>query len=90
MLGSRTDSELAYLYDRATALIMPQEEDFGYTPIEALFFGTPTIAYGVGGASETVREGKTGLLVADQTPEAFVHIISEKGEKIICYQGWAC
>lgn len=68
-LSKLTDEELGYLYSRAEALIMPQEEDFGYVPLEAQFFGCPVIAYNKGGASETVSEGETGLFFHDQTEE---------------------
>jgi len=49
---------------------MPQEEDFGITPIEAMSHGCPVIAYGSGGATETVVDGKTGVLFDEQTPES--------------------
>jgi len=45
-----SDQELGWLYANAQALIMPQEEDFGYTALEAQFFGCPVIAYKKGGA----------------------------------------
>ncbi len=56
-----SDTRLAQLYMHARALIMPQEEDFGYTAIEAQFFGCPVIAYARGGAGETVADGETGI-----------------------------
>ncbi len=66
-MGNVTDSVLAKLYMRAKALLMPQEEDFGYTSLEAQYFGCPVIAYRKGGAMETVIEGKTGILFDDQS-----------------------
>lgn len=62
-----TDQKLGWLYQNAQALIMPQEEDFGYTSLEAQFFGCPVIAFRKGGATETVIEGKTGLFFKEQT-----------------------
>ena len=56
-----SDFELGNLYSNAQALIMPQEEDFGYVSLEAQFFGCPVIAYKKGGATETVIDGKTGI-----------------------------
>ena len=56
-----TDQELIGYYRHARALIMPQEEDFGYVALEAQFFGCPVIAFRKGGATETVMEGKTGI-----------------------------
>ena len=61
-----TDEELGYLYQHAQALIMPQEEDFGYVSLEAQFFGCPVIAYKKGGATETVIDGKSGILIERQ------------------------
>lgn len=51
-----TDEEKSEFYANARALVFPQEEDFGLVPIEAMLSGTPVIAYGKGGALETVRE----------------------------------
>jgi glycosyltransferase involved in cell wall biosynthesis len=49
------------------ALIFPGEEDFGITPLEANASGRPVIAYRAGGATETVRDGATGVLFAEQS-----------------------
>jgi glycosyltransferase involved in cell wall biosynthesis len=65
-LKKLTDEELGYLYSKAEALIMPQEEDFGYTSVEAQFFGCPVVAYQKGGARETVIDGKTGIFFEQQ------------------------
>jgi len=69
-LGKISDDELAILYSRAKALIMPQEEDFGYVSLEAQHFGCPVIAFGKGGALETVINGKTGLFFQFQTVDS--------------------
>ncbi|MBT3786147.1 glycosyltransferase, partial [bacterium] len=55
------------LYQNAIAFLFPGEEDFGITPLEAQACGTPVIAYGRGGALETVVEGETGLFFQDQS-----------------------
>ena len=59
---------------RAKAFIFAPEEDFGITPVEAQAAGTPVIAFGRGGALETVRNidqpRPTGLFFDAQTPEA--------------------
>ena len=49
-------------------MLFPGEEDFGIVPVEAQAAGVPVIAYGVGGARESVREGLTGVLFDEQTP----------------------
>jgi len=48
-------------------LLFPGEEDFGIVPVEAQAAGLPVIAYGVGGAAESVLDGSTGVLFTDQT-----------------------
>jgi glycosyltransferase involved in cell wall biosynthesis len=53
-LGRVPDPELRELYSRCRAFLLPGEEDFGITPVEALASGKPVIALGRGGALETV------------------------------------
>jgi len=72
-----TDLELSQLYTNAEALIMPQEEDFGYVALEAQFFGCPVIAYGKGGATETVVKGKTGLFFSQQTARSLGDAVAQ-------------
>jgi glycosyltransferase involved in cell wall biosynthesis len=64
-LGYLEDSDLLKVYQKAKALIMPGEEDFGINSLESQACGVPVIAYGQGGAAETVIQGKTGLLFHD-------------------------
>jgi len=71
-LGAVDDAQLADLYAHATALVFPQEEDFGIVPLEAMASGRPVIAYRGGGAQETVVEGVTGSFFDEQTPAALV------------------
>jgi glycosyltransferase involved in cell wall biosynthesis len=54
-----TDAELSRIYAGARALLFPGEEDFGIMPLEAMASGTPVIAFGRGGAVETVGRGAT-------------------------------
>jgi glycosyltransferase involved in cell wall biosynthesis len=70
ILGWVSDDELASLYAGCKALIFPAEEDLGIVPIEAQASGRPVIAFGKGGALETVVPEKTGLYFYEQTPEA--------------------
>ena len=65
------------LYAQAKAFLFPPEEDFGLVPVEAMASGTPVIAYGVGGATETVVDGKTGFFFTPQTPDALNQIIEK-------------
>jgi len=57
---------------RCKALIFPDEEDFGMVPVEVMASGRPVIAYGRGGALDTVIDGKTGLLFRDQSVDGLI------------------
>lgn len=58
--GRLGDDELAALYPRALALLIPNVEEFGITAVEAQAAGRPVLAAGAGGARETVVSGVTG------------------------------
>ena len=75
-LGFVEDSKLPDFYAHARALIFPQLEDFGLTPIEAMASGTPIIAYGAGGALETITES-TGTFFYQQTVASLIKAIKE-------------
>lgn len=60
---------LAWLYRRAYALVFPSIEDFGIVPIEAMASGTPVLAEAIGGQSESVVDGRTGVVVRDWSPD---------------------
>jgi glycosyltransferase involved in cell wall biosynthesis len=68
-LGRINDEQKHQLYQHAIGFIHPQVEDFGITAIEAMAAGKPVIAFGEGGASETVKDGVTGRLIEAQTWE---------------------
>lgn len=67
LLGRLDDASVRDAYRRAIAVLLPGEEDFGIVPVEAQAAGRPVIALGRGGAAETVLDGETGVLVADDT-----------------------
>ncbi|HEY3960421.1 MAG TPA: glycosyltransferase [Solirubrobacteraceae bacterium] len=67
-LGSVSDDERDALLIGARALLFPGEEDFGIVPVEAQAAGVPVLAYGVGGAAESVLDGRTGVLFDEQSP----------------------
>ncbi|UFP95557.1 glycosyltransferase family 4 protein [Gloeobacter morelensis] len=64
--------QLADLFANCRALIFPGEEDFGIVPVEVQACGRPVVAYGRGGATETVADGESGVLFGEQTVEALV------------------
>lgn len=74
-VGRVTDQELRQHYQSAKALLFPQVEDFGIVPLEAMASGTPVLAYGRGGALETVQDGVSGLFFDEQTPEALMEAV---------------
>ena len=76
VMGYQPDEVLQDRMQRARAFVFAAEEDFGITPLEAQAAGTPVLAYGRGGALETVRDN-TGLFFAEQTPEAVVDAVRE-------------
>lgn len=67
LLGKVSDSERDRLLSGARALLFAGEEDFGIVPVEAQGAGVPVIAYATGGAAETVLDGRTGVLFAEQS-----------------------
>lgn len=74
--------QLISYYQRAYALIFPGEEDFGITPLEAMACGTPVIAYGRGGVTETVigkdtGDSPTGLFFRKQSVESLIEAMKE-------------
>ncbi len=68
--GGLEDAEVIKVLADCKALIIPGEEDFGITALEAQALGKPVIAYRKGGAMETVIEGKTGIFFDEQTIES--------------------
>lgn len=78
-LGHVSDKELKKLYSECEALIFPQLEDFGITPLEAMASGKPVIAYKAGGALDTIVDMETGVFFEEQTAES----LSQAVEKFI-------
>jgi glycosyltransferase involved in cell wall biosynthesis len=74
-LGSLDDVATVELYRRCRAFILPGVEDFGMTAIEAQAAGRPVIAYGRGGALESVIDGETGLFFRESTVESLAEAI---------------
>ncbi|WP_442574708.1 glycosyltransferase [Microbacterium sp. F51-2R] len=70
---------LAWLYRRAWALVFPSVEDFGIVPIEAMASGTPVITGAVGGQSESVVDGVSGVIVRDWTREGLIDAVARVG-----------
>jgi glycosyltransferase involved in cell wall biosynthesis len=75
VLGWQPTATLRDLMQRARAFVFAAEEDFGIAPVEAQACGTPVIAFGSGGATETVVDGSTGLFFDRQTVPALVDAV---------------
>jgi glycosyltransferase involved in cell wall biosynthesis len=74
-LGKVSEAQRDELLGGARALLFPGEEDFGIVPVETQAVGTPVIAYGVGGAAESVLDGSTGVLFGEQSVTALAEAI---------------
>jgi glycosyltransferase involved in cell wall biosynthesis len=79
MLGRQPDEVVMEYFSKCRALIYPGEEDFGITPVEVQASGRPVIAYGRGGALETVADGRTGVLFGEQTVRSLIGAVERFG-----------
>ncbi len=75
MMGHQNDETVSSLLSQAKGFIFAAEEDFGIVPVEAQASGTPVIAFGKGGACETVIPGKTGIFFEEQTVSSLLSAI---------------
>jgi glycosyltransferase involved in cell wall biosynthesis len=75
LLGRLERPEVVRLLQGCHAYVVPGEEDFGIAPVEAMAAGKPVIAFRAGGATETVREGTTGVFFEHQTVDAVLEAI---------------
>ncbi|MBD5654413.1 MAG: glycosyltransferase, partial [Candidatus Eremiobacteraeota bacterium] len=74
-LGHLSDERLRGLMGSVRAILLPGEEDFGLVPLEANASGRPAIAYGRGGALETIRPGVTGEYFLEPTPQSLAEVL---------------
>jgi glycosyltransferase involved in cell wall biosynthesis len=88
-MGALSNAAISDLYSKCKAFIFPAKEDFGITPVEAMAAGAPVIAFGEGGASETVTE-KTGVLFQSQTVEALVEAVLKLENGIVSFDEAKC
>lgn len=79
ILGYQGDDTLRQYMQRARAFVFAAQEDFGIAPVEAQACGTPVIAYGRGGVTESIRgldaEHPTGVLFGEPTVESLIEAI---------------
>ncbi|MFZ3030389.1 MAG: glycosyltransferase [Microgenomates group bacterium] len=75
-LGRLSDDDRNLCYAKAKAFMaLSTDEDFGITPVEAMHFGTPVIAFRGGGYLESVVEDKTGVFFDEPTVDSLVAAI---------------
>ncbi len=75
VLGHESGERLRRHMQLARAFVFAAEEDFGIAPVEAQACGTPVIAFGRGGATETVKDGTTGVFFEEQTTSSLIAAI---------------
>lgn len=80
-LGFVKDAEMVKYYQKTKAFIFAAEEDFGIVPVEAMAAGRPVIAFGAGGALETVKRGVSGEFFMSQTPESLIKVVKSFDHK---------
>lgn len=82
ILGYQSDTVLVDYMQRAKAFVFAAEEDFGIAPVEAQACGTPVIAFGKGGALDSISDGsdgrpRTGYFFQEQTHESIISAVNE-------------
>lgn len=80
-MGRLSDTEVLHYYAHCRAFILPGEEDFGITPLEAQASGRPVVAYGAGGALASVIDGVTGTFFYEQTAESLAAVLQSFDER---------
>lgn len=84
-LGYQSDEVVAGYYAGCSGFIMPQEEDFGITPIEAMSYGKPVLALRRGGALEYIESGINGEFFDDPSPEVLADGVRRLKENLSKY-----
>lgn len=83
-------AELRQAYATSRALVFTAEEDFGMIPVEMMASGRPVLAYGRGGALDTVVPGRSGLLFPEQTVESLMEGVASMEDWIADFDVAAC
>jgi UDP-N-acetylmuramyl pentapeptide phosphotransferase/UDP-N-acetylglucosamine-1-phosphate transferase/glycosyltransferase involved in cell wall biosynthesis len=84
LVGHQPFEKLKKYMQLAQAFIFAAEEDFGIVPVEAQACGTPVIAFGRGGVTESVVTGLSGIFYQDQTTDSLIAAV----EEFECQRSW--
>ena len=76
-VGWVDDDDLSDYYRKCKAVLFPAQDDFGIVPVEAMGYGKPVIAFGMGGALETVIPGTTGEFFFKLTADSLAEVIEK-------------
>jgi len=94
IMGKQPDGVVVAHLQRAKAFLFAAEEDFGIAPLEAQACGTPVIAFGKGGALETIRgrdePGQTGVFFSEQSVPAIVAAVEHLDRRAAAITPEAC
>lgn len=86
LLGHQPDAVVTDHMERCKAFIFAADEDFGIVPVEAQAAGAPVVAFGRGGALETVLHGRTGIHYPEQTEASLVEAVKIIENKSASFQ----
>lgn len=85
ILGRQPDDIVEYCYQNCYAYIHPVNDDFGISPVEAMLFGKPVLAYRSGGALESIVEGVSGEFFNDLHPAVLADGVRRLNENYATY-----
>lgn len=85
ILGHQPVATMRDYLQRARGFVFAAQEDFGIAPVEAQACGTPVIGYGKGGLTESVLDGRSGVLFTEQTVECLVGAIRHFERRSVRY-----
>ncbi len=77
IIGHQDTDKLKVYMQKAKAFVFAAEEDFGIIVVEAMACGTPVIAWNYGGTGESVIDGETGILFAEQTKDSIIAAVKK-------------
>lgn len=77
VMGRQSDEVVRDHMSRCRAFVFAADEDFGIATVEAQASGAPVLAYGRGGSTEIVQDGKTGLFFPDQSASSIKQTLQD-------------